>query len=404
MANKVPDIRFEGFEGEWSNYILTDIARKRKVLNAGLAEKNLLSLSYGKIKRKNIETKKGLLPSSFSSYQIIEDGTIVFRFTDLQNDQKSLRVGLSHEKGIVSSAYVCVDPDKDVIIPQFLYWLLHYYDINKVFYRMGDGIRQSISYDDLTEMNLTFPNYEEQNVLSLVMDSIDGRIMEQEELCKKLKSLKTAMLYSLFPQESKYHPNIRIEGFSEDWRVVRLGDIADKVIDKNSRNALNLVYTNSAEFGIIPQSQFFDKKIANDNNLGGYFILEKDDFVYNPRISVTAPVGPINRNVNDLTGIVSPLYFVFRTHDVHPSFLSWYFKTTLWHKYMRFNGNVGARHDRFSIKETSFLNMPIVCPSIEEQKAISSVLNEYDRLIQLNEQKLEKLRNLKQAMLDKMFV
>ena len=115
---------------------------KHYISNRSVHHQNLLSLSYGKIKRKNIKSDKGLLPASFDTYQIIKEGVIVMRFTDLQNDKKSLRVGLATEEGIISPAYTCVMP-KDCASPAFLYQQLHYYDaVLKLFYQMGDGLRR----------------------------------------------------------------------------------------------------------------------------------------------------------------------------------------------------------------------------------------------------------------------
>ena len=125
----------------WDMKFLFQIAREHFISNKEIHHQNLLSLSYGKIVRKDINTTDGLLPASFDTYQIIEPGNIVFRFTDLQNDHKSLRVGLSKETGIITSAYVVVEVDKDYILPEFFYYTLHSFDIKKLFYSMGGGLR-----------------------------------------------------------------------------------------------------------------------------------------------------------------------------------------------------------------------------------------------------------------------
>lgn len=136
--------------------------------------------------------------------------------------------------------------------------------------------------------------------------------------------------------------------------IVKLKDIAEKRTTKNIDGLVTETFTNSAENGIISQSDFFDRTITNDKNISGYFIVEPDDFVYNPRISTFAPVGPINRNKLGRSGVMSPLYLVFHTHDVEPEYLEWYFKSNAWHQFMRDNGNTGARSDRFSIGDAEF--------------------------------------------------
>ncbi len=169
------------------------------------------------------------------------------------------------------------------------------------------------------------------------------------------------------------------------WEQRKLGEISDKVTKKNQDVAVEEVFTNSAEFGIISQRDFFDKDIANAENIDGYYVVEPDDFVYNPRISTTAPFGPIKRNKLERTGAMSPLYYVFKPHDIDLSYLEWFFQTTCWHAFMRFNGNSGARSDRFAITDKIFNEMPISMPQdIEEQKKIGAFLTELESLITLH--------------------
>ncbi|MEE3461790.1 MAG: restriction endonuclease subunit S [Lachnospiraceae bacterium] len=202
----------------------------------------------------------------------------------------------------------------------------------------------------------------------------------------------------------KTKPNLRFSGFTDDWEQRKLGDISDKVTKKNQDIAVEEVFTNSAEFGIISQRDFFDKDIANAENIDGYYVVEPDDFVYNPRISTTAPFGPIKRNKLERTGAMSPLYYVFRPHDIDLSYLEWFFQTTCWHAFMRFNGNSGARSDRFAITDKNFNEMPISIPQdIEEQKKLGTFLTELDNLITLHQRKLDKLKKIKNAYLDGMF-
>ena len=137
-----------------------------------------MSLSYGRIIRKDINTTEGLLPASFDTYQIVEEGNIVLRLTDLQNDHKSLRVGLVKEEGIVTSAYVCLGVN-DTIIPAYLYNVLHSYDIKKLFYSMGGGLRQNLNWQGLKKLDISVPPKDEQRAIA---EYIDGK-------CTKITSL-----------------------------------------------------------------------------------------------------------------------------------------------------------------------------------------------------------------------
>jgi len=203
--------------------------------------------------------------------------------------------------------------------------------------------------------------------------------------------------------ETTKKPAIRFAGFTEAWEQRKLGEIADKVTEKNTQNQYSETFTNSAEFGVINQRDFFEHDISNANNIGGYYVVKKEDFVYNPRISVTAPCGPINCNRLDRNGVISPLYTVFRTHNIDTVYLEWYFKSHYWHSYMFFNGDTGARADRFSIKSDLFFQMPIPLPSVPEQRKIGSIFTQLDNLITLHQRKCDKLKNIKKACLEKMF-
>lgn len=174
---------------------------------------------------------------------------------------------------------------------------------------------------------------------------------------------------------------------TKDWEQRKLNEIADKVSEKNKNNEFSEPFTNSAEQGIISQKDFFDREIVNNENLNGYYIVRDDDFIYNPRISVTAPVGPINRNRLGRNGVMSPLYTVFRTHDIDNLYLEFYFKTTKWHHFMKLNGDSGARFDRFTISSMQFMKMPIPYPTIEEQRKIGKYFDDLDHLITLHQRK-----------------
>lgn len=198
-------------------------------------------------------------------------------------------------------------------------------------------------------------------------------------------------------------PKLRFKGYEDAWEQRKLGDIADKVTVKNSNLQYIETFTNSAEVGIISQRDYFDHDIANLSNLDGYYIVQKEDFVYNPRISTSAPVGPINRNKLGRVGVMSPLYTVFRTHNVDTTYLEYYFKSQYWHSFMKFHGDSGARADRFSIKDAIFFEMPIPLPDIDEQQKIGDYLNSVDYLITLHQRKYDALKSMKKTLLSKMF-
>ena len=200
----------------------------------------------------------------------------------------------------------------------------------------------------------------------------------------------------------KLVPEVRFKGFTDDWEQHKLGEISFKVNTKNKENLTLPVLSNSAEYGIVNQEDYFDKKIANRTD--NYYIVKHNDFVYNPRISKKAPYGPIRRNTLDTKGLMSPLYYVFRINDGNYIYLDYYFKSSKWYKFMYQNGDSGARSDRFAIKDKIFQMMPISMPNTKEQNKIGQLIQTLQKLIDLQQRKLRQLKQLKKAMLQQLFV
>ena len=185
---------------EWEVIHFRFVFGERKHKNAGLIEKNLLTLSYGKIKRKDINSNEGLLPASFEGYNIVEKGDIVMRLLDLQNDWNSLRTGLVTERGIVTSAYVTLYPKRELNSAYFRY-LLHSYDLKKVFYTMGEGIRQSLKYDDIgRNLLIPIPSMEEQNEIVSAIKEVETKsdmaIARHQQIIEKLEEYRKSIIYN----------------------------------------------------------------------------------------------------------------------------------------------------------------------------------------------------------------
>lgn len=181
----------------WEVKRISHVAVQQKNKNIGMKEKNLLSLSYGKLKRKDIETSFGLLPESFETYQIVSEGNIILRLTDLQNDWTSLRVGLARERGIITSAYLCLRFSKWVY-PVYAYYLLHVYDLSKVFYWLGSGLRSSMKFEDIKVLPFILPPLEEQKAIAKFLETKTARIEEIVETInleiEKLKELRKTLI------------------------------------------------------------------------------------------------------------------------------------------------------------------------------------------------------------------
>lgn len=169
-----------------------------KTKNYRMQEQNLLSLSYGRIIRKDINTNGGLLPASFNTYNVVEAGDIIIRPTDLQNDKRSLRTGLVKEQGIITSAYIDLRPKKDVN-SEYYHYLLHSYDIIKVFYNMGNGVRQGLNYSEFAKLLLLEPSQAEQqqivDYLNAQCTEIDTLIADKKRQLDILADYKKSLIY-----------------------------------------------------------------------------------------------------------------------------------------------------------------------------------------------------------------
>lgn len=197
-AYKDSDIEWVGeIPDRWSTKPLFALFKERQAPNEGNAETNVLSLSYGRIIRRDVESNFGLLPESFETYNIVEPLDIVLRLTDLQNDKRSLRCGLVQEKGIITSAYLTLEK-KAEIDPKYMFYLLHNYDIWKVFYSMGGGVRQAIKFDDLKRLPILLPSLEEQKAVVSYLDrktvQIDDLMAKKKRMIEVLTEERTAII------------------------------------------------------------------------------------------------------------------------------------------------------------------------------------------------------------------
>ena len=206
-------------------------------------------------------------------------------------------------------------------------------------------------------------------------------------------------------KEKKILPELRFPEFANvgDWQEKPLDKLANRVLDKNRDSAITSVFTNSAVHGIVDQRDFFDKDIANKSNLGNYYIVEDGDYVYNPRISNEAPVGPISKNNTGRIGVMSPLYTVFRFKNNENQFYEYYFISQHWYTAIRKASNTGARFDRMSITDSVFMGIPVLFPSPQEQQKIASCLSSLDELLEAHNDKLDALKYHKKGLMQNLF-
>ena len=387
-----PAIRFKGFSDTWEQRKLSEIADKVTEKNAGLhyIETFTNSAEFGIISQRDFFDHDIAKMSSLGGYYIVRNEDFVYN----PRISTSAPVGpINRNKlgriGVMSPLYTVFRPH-DVDTTYLEYFFKSKYWHSFMNFNGDSGARSdrfSIKDSVFFEMPIPLPYIEEQRKIGEHLTQLDHLITLHQRKYEKLHNIKKSMLEKMFPKNGSNVPEIRFKGFTEAWEQRKLSEIADKVTEKNSGLQYVETFTNSAEFGIISQRDFFDHDIAKLSSLDGYYIVKNEDFVYNPRISTCAPVGPINRNKLGRTGVMSPLYTVFRPHDVDTTYLEHFFKCAYWHSFMNFNGDSGARSDRFSIKNDVFFQMPIPLPHIDEQRKIGELLTYLDNLITLHQRK-----------------
>lgn len=411
MASKVPEIRFAGFEGDWDKLPLSEYLTTSKAKNRDntFGKEDVLSVSreFGVINQIEYQGRS-FAGASVTGYGIAETNDIIYTKSPLRDQPYGIIKTNKGVPGIVSALYAIYHPN-DNIEPDFIQT---FFDKDK---RLNDYLRPlvhkgakntlNVGDDEAILGNVIFPKRDEQVKITESFKNIDALISHQVDVCEKLRNLRAALLTSLLPQGKEKHPHIRVFDTNDDWEYHSLSEFANRVTRKNRNLESDNVMTISALYGLINQSEFYNKRIAS-SDLSSYYLMYKGEFAYNKSYSSEYPWGAVKRLDKYTSGVVSNLYIIFEVENIDSDFLVCYFMSNLWHKAVSLCAKEGARnHGLLNISADDFLNIPILIPhTSQEQKAIASILIEYDRLIQLNEQKLEKLRNLKQAMLDKMFV
>ena len=407
----VPEIRFKEFCDYYSDVLLEKCLSVSNKKNNKLEYKKEYALSvsdeFGVVNQ--IEhLGRSYTGNNISTYKILNKGQIVYTKSPLKLKPFGIIKVNNNKPGIVSVLYAIYDV-KEGFEPNYIsVYFEPNFRLNRYLLPLiNKGAKNTINISDETALSgeVHIPlSYAEQQKIASYFQSLDSLIQTTSKELTSLKQIKAASLQSMFPQEGETVPEVRFKGFEGEWNFSILKDFSKKITEKNRNRLYKETFTNSAELGVVSQRTYFDHDISNNENINGYYVIHPDDFVYNPRISVTAPVGPINRNLLNKTGIMSPLYCIFSVNNINKTYLEYFFKTNLWHKYIYINGNAGARFDRLSITDENFFNMPILIPSTEEQQKIASYFCNLDKQISLQTQRLEKLKQIKAACLDKMFV
>lgn len=374
----------------WEVCKLSTLFFQHKQKNNNSQESNLLSLSYGNIKRKDINTSEGLLPESFDNYNIIDKNDIVFRLTDLQNDKKSLRSALCKERGIITSAYVTIRKRGNINSSYFNY-LFRVYDECKVFYGMGDGVRQSVNFDDLRKLDVLLPQQIQQQSIATYLDQKCGEIDElitlQEEMITKLQSYKQSVITEAVTKGLDKNVPLKDSGiewigeFPEHWKVVKIKYLA-KIKSGDSISSNEIIQEGIYEvYGGNGLMGYCNKKNVNGFNI------------------IIGRVGALCGNVR----LISESKYITDNALILNCFdnaLYPYMYIML--KAANLN-NLNTSNAQPLITGSKVLNVSLPIPPLSEQQSITDYLDrkcsEIDELISIKQQKIEKLKDYKKSLI-----
>jgi type I restriction enzyme S subunit len=316
-----------------------------------------------------------------------EDGDHFLKFRN-----KSMTLFVDGEYTVNNHAHIITGTER--CATRWFYYTYQHKSLLSAITRQGAG-RYKLTKEALEKLPLQYPGFKEQNQILAIITPQDKVIELKEKLIAEKQRQKKYLMQQLFTGKA------RLPGFTKKWCTIRLKNIAHKEKLKNIGFEYSLVLSNSAQHGIIPQEEQFAKEIANTDRIDEYYVVKDGYFVYNPRISTTAPCGPININETGYTGVISPLYTVFSIDCdyIDNSYMKQYFKSTCWFRHMKSVANYGARHDRMSITDDDFFAMPISVPELKEQQEISAIFAVVDKEIELLQQSLEQEKQKKKALM-----
>ena len=268
----------------------------------------------------------------------------------------------------------------------------------------GTSIK-GITKEDLLSKKVSLPEIDEQSAIGSLFRTLDDLLASYKDNLTNYQSLKVTMLSKMFPKAGQTVPEIRLDGFEGEWVEKRLKDISKRVTRKNNDLVSERALTISAQFGLIDQEEFFQKKIAS-KDVSGYYLIKKGEFAYNKSYSTGYPLGAIKRLDKYENGVLSTLYILFKTVDVDSDYLAHYYESDKWHREVSMCAAEGARnHGLLNIAPADFFNTRLVIPkALAEQQAIGAYFSNLDNLINSHQEKISQLETLKKKLLQDMFI
>ena len=411
---KIPYIRFKKFEQNWFMICLNKISKSIEYgLNASAKDFDGI---HKYLRITDIDDASRLfLTDKLSSPDINFTVGDYENYKLQKNDLLFARTGAS-----VGKTYLYRKTDGKVYYAGFLIRarLRDSYDGNFVFQQtLTDKYKQFIEITsqrsgqpgvngkEYGEWKIGMTSYHEQSAIGSLFRTLDDLLASYKDNLANYQSLKATMLSKMFPKVGQTVPEIRLDGFEGEWVEKRLKDVSKRVTRKNNDLVSERALTISAQFGLIDQEEFFQKKIAS-KDVSGYYLIKKGEFAYNKSYSTGYPLGAIKRLDKYENGVLSTLYILFKAVDVDSDYLAHYYESDKWHREVSMCAAEGARnHGLLNIAPVDFFNTRLVIPKeIEEQQAIGVYFSNLDQLITSYQEKITQLETLKKKLLQDMFI
>lgn len=405
MKKKKPEIRFNGFEGEWVTTTLGECFLER-VERSAEGELISVTISQGVVRASDLDRIDNS-SNDKSNYKVVKVGDIAYNSMRMWQGA----CGYSLYKGICSPAYTVVIPQNNIDVV-YCFYLFKRNETLQLFRVNSQGLTSdtwNLKYPAFSQIQCSFPSLSEQEKIGLFLTTLDKLIAKLEAKLDKLRKLKQALLEKMFVNINRGEdetPEIRFKGYTDKWQVKELREVAMRVVSKNEDNRVTLPLTISAQYGLISQTDFFNNRIAA-KDVRKYYVIKKGEFAYNRSTSEGSPFGAVKRLDRYNAGVLSTLYLVFRisSEEIDSNYLVCYFSTDSWHKHIEENAAEGARnHGLLNITSEDFFTTPIKVPmKKEEQSKVALSIRTLENILSKTSTKLTKLRNIKQSLLQKMF-
>lgn len=421
MRNKtlIPLLRFPEFTGKWKKYKLGDLLLFFATNSLGwdkLEYKNngVLDIHYGLIHTSLptlVRIDKVSIPCIKQEYipqknNYCKEGDVIFTDAseDIEGIAKPIEIFRLNKKRVVSGLHTIHCREKKSLTKKgFKGYLFCSPLFREQVKKTTQGIKVfSISSKTISEFNVAIPCPQEQEKIISCLASIDSDIEHLQTAIDALKCHKASLMQQLFPQRGSDTPVLRFSDKNTRWEYKSLKAKTIHCTKKNADGTVYTVLTNSAQYGVICQQEYFERDIVSQYNLKNYYVVEKGDYVYNPRVSIAAPVGPVSKN-KIILGVISPLYLVFRFNQETDDFYVYYFQSLHWQIQLKRIANSGARFDRMSISTSDFFDIKVPDLSAKESVKISSILTSLDNLINASQQKYDLLIKHKKGLMQQLF-